>query len=156
MAELKRRARVAVRQQHHRGVRRAGLAKEGVDTIYFDRAMGNRDGRLRRAYDRTQGQRASPRNKGRSRPANGEDGRMAQTEQAWDWGIDLRDEERSELELLRRTVAELRTQLDQAYDSLKICRQRQQDATQALRQLDEAGLWRRGRVRRALRDSQLL
>jgi hypothetical protein len=39
---------------------------------------------------------------------------MAQTDQAWDWGVELRDEERSELELLRRTVAQLRTELDQA------------------------------------------
>jgi hypothetical protein len=30
---------------------------------------------------------------------------MAQTNQAWDWGVGLRDEERSELELLRGTVA---------------------------------------------------
>jgi hypothetical protein len=26
---------------------------------------------------------------------------MAQTDQAWDWGVELRDEERSELERLR-------------------------------------------------------
>jgi hypothetical protein len=81
---------------------------------------------------------------------------MAQTSQAWDWGVELRDEERSELELLRRTVAQLRTQLDQAHDSLRICRPRQQDASQALRQLDEARPSRRRRVRKALRDRQLL
>jgi hypothetical protein len=81
---------------------------------------------------------------------------MAHTSQAWDWGVELRDEERSELELLRRTVAQLRTQLDQAHDSLVICRERQQDASQALRQLDEAGPWRRRRVRKTLRDRQLL
>jgi septal ring factor EnvC (AmiA/AmiB activator) len=81
---------------------------------------------------------------------------MAQTNQAWDWGVELRDEERSELELLRRTVAQLRTQLDQTHDSLKTCRQRQQDASQALRQLDEVRPWRRRRVRKALRDRQLL
>jgi hypothetical protein len=81
---------------------------------------------------------------------------MAQTNQAWDWGVELRDEERSELELLRRTVAELRTQLDEAYDSLRTCRQRQQDASQALRQLDEVRPWRRRRLRTALRDRQLL
>jgi hypothetical protein len=81
---------------------------------------------------------------------------MAQTNQAWDWGVELRDEERSELELLRRTVAQLHTQLDQAHDSLKTCRQRQQDASQALRQLDEVRPWRRRRVRKALRDRQLL
>jgi hypothetical protein len=81
---------------------------------------------------------------------------MAQTDQAWDWGVELRDEERSELELLRRTVAELRTQLDEAYDSLRTCRQRQQDASQALRQLDEVRPWRRRRLRTALRDRQLL
>jgi hypothetical protein len=81
---------------------------------------------------------------------------MAQTDQAWDWGVELRDEERSELELLRRTVAELRTQLDEAHDSLRTCRQRQQDASQALRQLDEVKPWRRRRLRTALRDRQLL
>ena len=81
---------------------------------------------------------------------------MAQTEQAWDWGVELRDEERSELELLRSTVAELRTQLDQTHESLRACRQRQQDASEALRELDEAGPWRRRRVRKALRERQLL
>jgi hypothetical protein len=81
---------------------------------------------------------------------------MAQTSQAWDWGVELRDEERSELELLRRTVAQLRSQLEHAHDSLRICRQRQQEASQALRQLDEVRPWRRRRVRRALRDRQLL
>src|SRR5688572_32221151 len=88
--------------------------------------------------------------------ADGEDWSMAQTNQAWDWGVELRDEERSELELLRGTVAQLRTQLDQARDSLRTCRERQQDASQALRQLNEARPWRRRRVRRALRDRQLL
>jgi ribosomal protein L29 len=81
---------------------------------------------------------------------------MAQTEQAWDWGVDLRDEERSELELLRRTVANLNTQLDQAHELLRSCRRRQQEASQALRQLDEARPWRRHRVRTALRERQLL
>jgi hypothetical protein len=81
---------------------------------------------------------------------------MAQTDQAWDWGVELRDEERSELELLRGTVAQLRRQLDQAHGSLRISRQRERDASQALRQLDEAGPWRRRRVRAALRDRQLL
>jgi hypothetical protein len=81
---------------------------------------------------------------------------MAQTQQAWDWGVELRDEERSELELLRSTVEQLRTQLDQAHDSLRTCRQRQHEASQALRQLDEAGPWRRRQVRKTLRDRQLL
>jgi hypothetical protein len=81
---------------------------------------------------------------------------MAQTNQAWDWGVDLREEERSELDLLRRTVAQLRRQLEQAHDSLRVCRQREQDARQALRQLHEARPWRRRRVRTALRDRQLL
>jgi len=81
---------------------------------------------------------------------------MAQTDQAWDWSVELRDEERSELELLRSTVAQLSTQLDQAHDSLKICRQRQQELSQALRQLDEARPWSRSHVRAALRDRQLL
>jgi hypothetical protein len=81
---------------------------------------------------------------------------MAQTNQAWDWGVELRDQERSELELLRGTVAQLRTQLDQADDSLRTCRERQQEVRQALRQLDEVKPWRRRRVRKALRDGQLL
>jgi hypothetical protein len=81
---------------------------------------------------------------------------MAQTDQAWDWGVELRDEERSELELLRSTVSQLRGQLDQAHDSLRTCRQLQQEALQALRQLDEARPWRRRRVRKALRDRRLL
>jgi hypothetical protein len=85
-----------------------------------------------------------------------EDRTMAQSDQAWDWGVELRDEERTELELLRRTVAQLRTELDQAHESLRSGRQRQQDARQALRQLDEARLWRRRRVRTALRERQLL
>jgi chromosome segregation ATPase len=81
---------------------------------------------------------------------------MAQTDQAWDWGVDLRDEERSELELLRRTVAQLRMQLDHAHEALRSCRERQEDLGQALSELDEARPWRRHRVRKALRDRQLL
>jgi hypothetical protein len=81
---------------------------------------------------------------------------MAHTEQAWDWGVELHDEERSELELLRRTVAQLRTQLDEAHDSLRTCSERQKEVSEALRQLDEVRPWRRRRVRRALRDRQLL
>jgi hypothetical protein len=92
----------------------------------------------------------------RRAPADGEEWSMAQTDQAWDWGVELRDEERSELELLRRTVAQLRTQLDQAHEALRSCGQRQQDASQALRQLAEARPWRRRRVRTALRERQLL
>jgi hypothetical protein len=87
---------------------------------------------------------------------DGENRPMAQTNQAWDWGVDLRDQERSELELLRRTVTQLRGQLDQAHDSLRICRQRERDASQALKQLDEVRPWHRRRVRKALRDRQLL
>jgi hypothetical protein len=81
---------------------------------------------------------------------------MARTEPAWDWGIELRDEVPFELELLRDTVTQLRAQLDQAHDSLRTCRQRQQEASQALRELDEARPWQRRRVRMALRARQLL
>jgi hypothetical protein len=81
---------------------------------------------------------------------------MAQTNQAWDWGVELRDEERSELERLRRTLAHLRRQLDQAHESLRMGRQREREVRQALRQLDEARPWRRRRVRTALRDRELL
>jgi hypothetical protein len=81
---------------------------------------------------------------------------MAQTDQAWDWGVELRDEERADLERLRGNVARLRRQLEQARDSLRISRRREQDLTRALRQLDEARLWQRRRVRTALRSRQLL
>jgi hypothetical protein len=92
----------------------------------------------------------------RSWPADGEHRPMTQATHAWDWGVELRDEERSELELLRGTVAQLRAQLDQAHDSLRTCRQRHHEASEALRQLDEVGPWRRRRVRAALRARQLL
>jgi hypothetical protein len=45
---------------------------------------------------------------------------MAQTDQVWDWGVEARDQERSELERLRGTVARLHAQLEQARDSLRI------------------------------------
>jgi hypothetical protein len=70
--------------------------------------------------------------------------------------VELRDEERSELELLGSTVAQLRTQLDQGARLPQDVSQRQQELSQALRQLDEAGPWQRRRVRRALRARQLL
>jgi SMC interacting uncharacterized protein involved in chromosome segregation len=81
---------------------------------------------------------------------------MAQTNQAWDWSVELRDEQHSELELLRRTVASLRGQLDQAHKSVKSWTQRHQETSQALRQLDQAGPLERRRLRRALRERQLL
>jgi chromosome segregation ATPase len=81
---------------------------------------------------------------------------MAGTDQAWDWGVELRDEERSELERLRGTVARLRRQLEQARDSLRMSRRREQDLSQALRELDEARPWQRRRLRTALRSRQLL
>jgi chromosome segregation ATPase len=81
---------------------------------------------------------------------------MAQTKQAWDWTLELRDEERSELEVLRETVAQLHSQLDQAQTSLKRSRHREEDLSQALRELDEAGPWRRRRVRTALQSRRLL
>jgi hypothetical protein len=93
---------------------------------------------------------------GRSWRAKDEAPAMAETNQAWDWGVELRDEERSELELLRETVAQLRSQLDQEHGSLRRSRRREQDLTQALRQLDEARPWQRRRVRRVLRKRRLL
>jgi hypothetical protein len=81
---------------------------------------------------------------------------MAQTNQAWDWGVELRDEERSELGVLRGTVAELRRRLDQTHDALRMSRRREHDLSQALRQLDEAKPWHRRRVRTALRNRELL
>jgi hypothetical protein len=81
---------------------------------------------------------------------------MAQTNQAWDWGVELRDEERTELELLRETVTRLHSQLDQAHDSLRRSRRREEDASQTLRQLGEAKPWQQRRVRTALRNRELL
>jgi hypothetical protein len=81
---------------------------------------------------------------------------MAQTDQTWDWGVELRDEERSELERLRGTVAQLRRQLAQANESLRLSTQRERDTSQALRDLDETKPWRRRRVRTALRSRRLL
>jgi hypothetical protein len=66
---------------------------------------------------------------------------MTQTNQAWDWGVELRDKEGSELELLRGTVAELRRQLDQAHDSLRMstpARTRPKPGTQAARRSQAA------------------
>jgi hypothetical protein len=81
---------------------------------------------------------------------------MARTRQAWDWGVELRDEERSELERLRGTVARLGRQLEQARDSLGMSRRHEQDLSQALRELAEARPWQRRRLRTALRSRQLL
>ena len=81
---------------------------------------------------------------------------MAQTKQAWDWDVELRDESRSELELLRETVAELHSQLDVANDSLRTIKRREQDLSQALRELADAKPWQRRRVRAALRSRKLL
>jgi len=81
---------------------------------------------------------------------------MAQTNQAWDWGIELRDGERSELERLRETLAQLRRQLEVATESMRTSRERERDACHALRELDEARPWRRRRVRAALRARRLL
>jgi CHASE3 domain sensor protein len=86
----------------------------------------------------------------------GEAPAMAQTDQAWDWRVELRDEERSELERLRETVAQLRRQLAQADDSLRLSRRREREASQALRELDQARPWQRRRVRTTLRSRRLL
>jgi hypothetical protein len=81
---------------------------------------------------------------------------MAQTHQAWDWGIEFRDGEGPELERLRETLVRLRRQLDVATESLRTSRERERDACHALRELDEARPWRRRRVRAALRARRLL
>jgi hypothetical protein len=81
---------------------------------------------------------------------------MAHTNQAWDWRLEFRDEERSEIERLRETLAQLRRQLENATESLRMSRERERDACQALKELDEAGPWRRRRVRMALRARELL
>ena len=86
----------------------------------------------------------------------GEAPAMAETNQTWDWGVELRDEERYELDHLRGTVSQLRRQLDQVRDSLRVSRQREQDLSQALRQLDQARPWQRRRMRTALRNRRLL
>jgi hypothetical protein len=71
-------------------------------------------------------------------------------------GVELRDEERGEPERLRETAPQLRRQLVQANDSLRTSRQRERDASQALREPDEARPWKRRRVRTALRSRRLL
>lgn len=81
---------------------------------------------------------------------------MAETDQVWDWRIELREEDGSELQLLRETIAQLRGQLDRATASLITTRQRERDVRQALRELDAARPWRRRRLRAALRERQLL
>jgi hypothetical protein len=81
---------------------------------------------------------------------------MAQTGHAWDWGVELQDEERSELERLRGTVARLHGQLNQARDLLRTSRRREQDLSEALRELAEARPWQRRRIRTALRNRQLI
>jgi hypothetical protein len=81
---------------------------------------------------------------------------MAHTDQAWDWGVEFRDEERAELDLLRGTVEQLRAELGRTAEALKICRHRHREASQALRELAEARLWRRRRALAALRERRLL
>jgi hypothetical protein len=81
---------------------------------------------------------------------------MAQTEQAWDWGVELRDDERDELELLRRTVAQLRAELNRTDEALKIWKHRHREASQALTELAAARLWRRRRVIGGLRERRLV
>jgi transcription initiation factor TFIIIB Brf1 subunit/transcription initiation factor TFIIB len=81
---------------------------------------------------------------------------MAHTDQAWDWGVEFRDEERAELDQLRETVPELRTELDRIDEALKISRHRHRAASQALRELAEAKPWRRRRVLSGLRERRLL
>jgi hypothetical protein len=125
------------------GFRGHGRCAAGVSVIRSHPSSGGRPSRQGEPWSR-------------SRLAKGEAPAMAETNQAWDWGVELREDERSELELLRGTVAELRRQLDQAHNSLRSTRQREQDARQALRQLDEARPWQRRRVRTALRGRQLL
>jgi hypothetical protein len=81
---------------------------------------------------------------------------MAHTDQAWDWGVEFRDEERAELDLLRETVPRLRSELGRIDEALKISRHRHRDASQGLRELAEAKPWRRRRVLMALRKRRLL
>jgi hypothetical protein len=57
---------------------------------------------------------------------------MAQTNHAWDRGVELAMKSAPSSSALRGTVAELRKQLDQAHDSLRMSRQRERDATEAL------------------------
>jgi hypothetical protein len=78
------------------------------------------------------------------------------TTQAWDWHVDLRDASPPELDRLRQTVSELHTRLDAAHDSLRLSREREREALQALTELDSAKPWERRRLRAALRERQLL
>jgi hypothetical protein len=78
------------------------------------------------------------------------------TTQAWDWHVELRDAAPPELDRLRQTVSELRARLDAAHDSLRLSREREHEALQALTELDSAKPWERRRLRAALRERQLL
>ena len=77
------------------------------------------------------------------------------TTQAWDWHVELRDTP-PELDRLRQTVSELRARLDVAHDSLRLSREREREALQALTELDSAKPWERRRLRAALRERKLL
>jgi hypothetical protein len=78
------------------------------------------------------------------------------TTQAWDWHVELHDAAPSELEGLRQNVAQLSGWLHAANESLRLSREREREALQALRELDSAKPWERRRLRAALRERQLL
>jgi hypothetical protein len=78
------------------------------------------------------------------------------TTQAWDWHVELREGAPPELDRLRQTVSELHARLDAARDSLRLSREREREALQALTELDSAKPWERRRLRAALRERKLL
>jgi Spy/CpxP family protein refolding chaperone len=78
------------------------------------------------------------------------------TTQAWDWHVELHDAAPSELDALRQNVAQLTSWLHAAHDSLRLSKERERDALQALRELDSAKPWERRRVRAKLRERHLL
>jgi hypothetical protein len=78
------------------------------------------------------------------------------TTQAWDWHVELRDAAPPELDRLRQTVSELHARLDAAHDSLRLSREREREALQALTELDSAKPWERRRLRTALRERKFV
>ena len=72
---------------------------------------------------------------GRSVTADGEDRAMAQTDQAWDWGVELRDEERSELESCadRRAASHATRSGARGAQKLQTARSGRKPGTQAAR-----------------------
>jgi hypothetical protein len=75
---------------------------------------------------------------------------------AWDWSAELSEAERAELVELRRTVADLRADADDARSEAARSRRDAEDLRAGMRQLAAARPWRRRRVFDEIRRSGLL